>query len=271
MREVSDEQLVSIIRDLQDTYGNSLGYRKMADRIRDDYGIVLGRKKVLRLMEEADALSAVRRRHFSEEYYLTRRQMKENAPPDLIGRNFFALEPCKRLVCDITYLTGSDTTWYLSVIEDLFNGEILAWKVWEHCNTQLVLDTVRMLKENVGDLSGCILHSDGGSVYSSYAYREILASLGIRQSMGMKLTCYDNARIESFNGVFKTEALYASLGKTKVNTRRYTANELASKAEWFIPYYNNKRRKDGLNHMTPVEYREKNPRGTYPVPSGNIL
>ena len=270
-KEMSDERLIAIIRALQETYGNSLGYRKMADRIKDDYGIVLGRKKVLRLMEEANALSAVRRKHFSEEYYLARRQMKENAPPDLIGRHFFALEPYRRLVCDMTYLTGSDTTWYLSVIEDLFNGEILAWKVGEHCNTQLVVDTVEMLRKNVGNLYGCILHSDGGSVYSSYDYREILASLGIRQSMGVKLTCYDNARIESFNGVFKTEALYASLGKTKVNSHMYTARELAAKAEWFIPYYNDKRRKDGLNHMTPVEYRESNRRGTYPVVVENNL
>lgn len=171
----------------------------------------------------------------------------------------------------MTYLTGSDTTWYLSVIEDLFNGEILAWKVGEHCNTQLVVDTVEMLRKNVGNLYGSILHSDGGSVYSSYAYREILASLGIRQSMEVKLTCYDNARIESFNGVFKTEALSASLGKTKVNSHMYTARELAAKTEWFIPCYNDKRRKDGLNHMTPVEYREANSRGTYPVVVENNL
>ena len=186
---LSDEHLIVIIRDLQELYGNSLGYRKMADRIKDDYGVVLGRKKVLRLMGEAKALSSVRRKHFSEEYYITRRQMKDNAPPDLIGRQFFSLEPYRRLVCDITYLTGSDTTWYLSVIEDLFNGEILAWRIGEHCNTQLVVETVEMLKRNVGSLYGCILHSDGGSTYISYAYREILASYGIRQSMGVKLTC----------------------------------------------------------------------------------
>ena len=82
---------------------------------------------------------------------------------------------------------------------------------------------------------------------------------------------FNNARIESFNGVFKTEALYASLGKTKVNSHVYTARELAAKAEWFIPYYNDKRRKDGLNHMTPVEYRESNRRGTYPVVVENNL
>lgn len=237
----------------------------MADRIEDDYGMALGRKKVLRLMEEADALSAVRRRHFSEEYYLTRRQMKENAPPDLIGRNFFALEPRRRLVCDITYLTGSDETWYLSVIEDLFNGEVLAWKIGEHCNAALCVETVEMLRGEHGSLDGCILHSDGGSTYTSYAYREILASLGIRQSMGIKLSCYDNSRIESFNGVFKTEALYADFGKTKVKSHQIPVRKLAAKAEWFIPYYNNERRKDGLGHMTPAGYRKANPMGTYPM------
>ena len=263
--------MIVIIKNFQELYDNSLGYRKMTDRIKTDYDIKLGKKKVLDLMQKANALSAVRRKHYSEEYYITRRQMKDNAPPDLIKRDFFALEPYKRLVCDITYLTGSDTTWYLSVIEDLFNGEILAWKIGEHCNTKLVIETVEMLKQNVGNLNGCILHSDAGSTYIAYAYRELLLSLGIRQSMGKKLTCFDNARIESFNGVFKTEALYAMLGKNKVKTHQYPVKLLAEKTERFIPYYNNVRKKDGLNHMTPVEYRKANPKGTYPMIIKDIL
>jgi hypothetical protein len=77
---LSDEQAISFIRELQESYGNSLGYRKMADRLKDDYGVELGRKKVLSLMEKAETLSCVRRKHFSEEYYLNRRQMKDTAP-----------------------------------------------------------------------------------------------------------------------------------------------------------------------------------------------
>ena len=264
-KEYTDQEVIEKIKKLQDAYGHSLGYRKLADRLNDDYDIKLSRKTVLRLAEEADALSAVRRRHFSEEYYLTRKQMKENAPPDLIRRDFFALAPFIRFVCDITYLTGSDETWYLSVIEDLFDGEIVAWKIGEHCTASLCVETVIMMKETVGNVSGVILHSDGGSTYSSYAYRELLLSYGIVQSMGMKLTCYDNARVESFNAVFKTEALYAYYGKTKVKERRITVRELAARAEWFIPYYNNERKKDSLGSRTPVQYREANPKGTYPV------
>lgn len=67
---------------------------------------------------------------------------------------------------------------------------------------------------------GCILHSDVGSKYITYAYRELLLSFGIKQRMGKKSTCFDNARIVSFNGVFKTEALYAILGKNKVKTHQ---------------------------------------------------
>ena len=70
-------------------YGNSLGYRKLSDHLRDDYGISLCRRTVLKLAKEEKALSAVRRKHFSEKYYLTRRQMKDNATLDLIGRNFY--------------------------------------------------------------------------------------------------------------------------------------------------------------------------------------
>ena len=63
--------------------------------------------------------------------------------------------------------------------------------------------------------------------------------------------------------VFKTEALYSKLGKNKVTSHQYPVKLLAERTEWFIPYYNNDRKKDGLNHMTPVEYREANKKGTY--------
>ena len=236
----------------------------MQDRLLDDYGVKAGRKRILRLMEESQTLSAVRRKHFTEEYYVRRREMKENAPKDLIGRNFFSLEPFRRFVCDITYLTGCDETWYLSVIEDLFDGEVVAWRIGEHCTAQLCMDTVLMMKETVGHTEGCILHSDGGSTYISYEYRILLENLKIRQSMGVKLTCFDNARVESFNGVFKTEALYAFFGKTKVKDRRIPVRDLAERAKWFIPFYNSQRKKDGLGHMTPTAFREANLSGTYP-------
>ncbi len=267
-KEYEDAVLISVITALQDEHHDSLGYRKMTDRLESDYGIHLSRGKVLRLMDEADRLSCVRRRHFSEEYYITRRRMKDDLPPDLIGRDFHSSIPRTKLVCDITYLTGSDETWYLNSIEDLFNGEILGWLIGEHCTSALCAETV-MAMENTGKTpEGCILHSDGGSTYVSYTYRELLLGYGIRQSMGRRRSCFDNARIESFNGVLKTECLYSFFGKNKVRERRVPVKELAEQVERFIPYYNERRMKDSLGHMSPVEFRLSNPRGTLPAVGG---
>lgn len=263
LKELSDEEIILKIKSLQKTYGSSLGYRKMADRLKDDFGITLSRRKTLKLMEKASVLSSVRRKHYTEEYYLTRRQMKENAPSDLIRRNFFSLVPFSRFVCDITYLIGCDETWYLSVIEDLFNGEIVGWEIGKHCTASLCMETVLHMKEYIGETFSTMLHSDGGSTYVSYDYRNLLKDLGIRQSMGIKLTCYDNARIESFNAVLKTEALYSYFGKSKVKNHMIEVRKLAERTKWFIPYYNNERKKDSLGHMSPVEFRLNNPRGTY--------
>ena len=265
-KEISDQAVIAVIKALQKEFGDSLGYRKMQDRLKSDYGLKLSRRKVLALMQQSKQLSSVRRRLHSEEYYVRRREMKGNAPPDLIGRNFFSPEPFRRFACDITYLTGCDETWYLSLIEDLFNGEIVGWKIGEHCTAQLCMETVMMMAQLVGDKTeGAILHSDGGSTYISYEYRELLASLGIRQSMGMKLICYDNARIESLNGLLKTEGLYARFGKTRVKDRRIPVRELAAGIEEFIPIYNNLRAKDSLGGVCPVRFRLDNLRGTYPA------
>lgn len=266
-RELSDAEVVAAIAGLQREHGGSLGYRKMQGRLEVDHGIVLSRRKVLSLMQRADLLSSVRRRLHSEEFYVRRREMKGDAPPDLIGRDFTSIEPFSRFVCDITYLTGCDGTWYLSVIEDLFDGEAVGWRIGEHCTSQLCIDTVLDMVGLVGEdaVRGAVLHSDGGSTYIARGYRELLTSLGIRQSMGARLTCYDNARMESLNGIIKTEALYAAFGKARVKERRVPVRELAARVEAFIPYYNDERAKDSLGGLSPVRFRLANPKGTYPV------
>ena len=145
----------------------------------------------------------------------------------------------------------------------MFNGEIVAWRISEHPDTKLCLDTVDMLASELGDaISGIILHSDCGSTYVSYAYREKLASLGIRMNLGSKGSCYDNAAMESLKGIVKTEALYAEFGKAAVNGKRIPRKDIAGKEEWFIDYYNNRRCKRYLGKLPPVEFRLRNPNGT---------
>ncbi len=155
-------------------------------------------KHVLRLMKENDLLSAVRRKKYSEKVYIRRRELKNNALPNLVKRNFFALEPRIKLVQDITYLHGKERTEYLNTIEDLFNREVLAWKISTSPNAILCIDTLQQLFEIWGDcFERTIIHNDLGSSYMSYAYIDENKAHSMRLSAGAEANCYDNAFMES--------------------------------------------------------------------------
>lgn len=191
--------------------------------------------------------------------------MREELPPDLIRRGFFALEPYKRLVEDITYLPCLEQTMYLNLIEDLFNGEILAYAISDSADSQLCTDTVLSLAGKAKDLIGAILHSDGGSSYMSYAYRGLLEHLGIRMSLGKTGICYDNAAMESLNGIIKTECLYCRFGKSNVKNGKIPKLEIIQAVVEFIEFYNTTRPKERLGFLSPGEFKHRNPMGTYPV------
>jgi len=259
-----DAEILKIIADIQKERHGSVGYRPMAKEVSKRLNRAVNAKLVLRLMRENGLLSAVRRKKYSDEVYLRRRELKNNAPPDLIKQNFFALAPRTRLAQDITYLPGTERTLYLNTIEDLFNGEILAWKISDSPNADLCKNTLKQLAERWGEcFRGTIVHSDLGSSYMSYEYMDELESHGMRASTGKKGSCYDNAAMESLNGIIKTEALYSRFGKTKVKEKRIPIDDIKQAVTEFIYYYNNERAKERLGWISPVEFRRRCPKGTY--------
>ena len=96
-------------------------------------------------------------------------------------------------------------------------------------------------------LKGLVLHSDQGWQYQHYGYRKRLADHGIIQSMSRKGNCLDNAMVESFFGIMKSEVLYAE---------KFESTEAFTKAlDEYIEYYNHIRIKSRLNGKSPVQYR----------------
>jgi len=262
-----DAEILGNIVVIQDEHRNGVGYREMTRLVRKRIGRPVNTKHVRRLMKENGLLSSVRTRKFSDEVYARRRELKGRVPPDLIRRWFFSLEPRKRLVEDITYIQGEERVEYLNTISDLFNGEILAWSISTSPDSALCIETIENLCQTWGDcFQGTIIHSDLGSSYMSYEYMEALESHGMVMSVGKKGSCYDNAAMESLNGIIKTEALYCRFGKTKVRERRVPIDKLKEAVVKFIEYYNNERPKKRLCWLSPVEFRIRNPKGTYLVP-----
>ncbi|MGE7623777.1 IS3 family transposase [Viridibacillus sp. NPDC096237] len=116
-----------------------------------------------------------------------------------------ASKPNEKWVTDITYLQYGSSTLYLSTILDLYNNEIVAYKIYDHQKIPLIMDTLQAALAARNFPKGVIIHSDQGSVYTSYAYQKYLKQQALVSSMSRRGNCWDNAVIESFHSNLKTE------------------------------------------------------------------
>ncbi|WP_375143052.1 IS3 family transposase [Paenibacillus sp. D2_2] len=166
--------------------------------------------------------------------------------PNRLKRQFHATAPQQKMVTDITYISDGKKFYYLSVIQDLFNNEIVAWNLSERNDVELVLDTVKEWAKK-RDVSEAVLHSDQGFQYTSQAYNTQLEALGVKGSHSRKATCLDNACIESFFSHLKTEKLYIKQCRSGA--------EIQQAVEDYIYFYNYHRFQAKLKQRAPIEYR----------------
>jgi putative transposase len=167
--------------------------------------------------------------------------------PNVLERDFKALKPNEKWVTDVTEFHLFGEKLYLSPILDLFNGEIIAYNIEKRPVFPLV---TKMLDQafdrlNAGDTP--ILHSDQGWHYQMTKYQHLLKEHHITQSMSRKGNCLDNAVMENFFGLLKSELLYHQ----KFESMEHFKREL----ETYIHYYNHKRIKAKLKGLPPVQYR----------------
>lgn len=167
--------------------------------------------------------------------------------PNVLQRDFKASLPNQKWTTDVTQMRIKDQKIYFSPILDMFNGEIIAYSISKSPNMQMINEMLDKAFHKVKDTKGTILHSDQGWQYQQYGYRKILEKQGIIQSMSRKGNCLDNAMIESFFGVMKSELFYAQ----KFDTVEVFIKSLQE----YIEYYNNNRIKNRLNGKSPVQYR----------------
>ena len=109
--------------------------------------------------------------------------------PNLLNRDFKAERPNQKWVTDISYIKISQGTLYLSIIRDLYDNSIVAYKTGAEQNINLVLQTIREAKKKEKVTAELQLHSDQGFQYTSQAYYRLTKSYNI------KLKTYDEARL----------------------------------------------------------------------------
>lgn len=167
--------------------------------------------------------------------------------PNLLDRNFQAERPNEKWVTDITEFKLFGEKLYLSPMLDLFNGEIVAYTIDSRPTYSLVSKMLEHACKRLTDEDKLLIHSDQGWHYQMGQYRHALKEKNIVQSMSRKGNCYDNAAMENFFGILKSEFLYMQ----EFESIEHFKQELAK----YIDYYNNKRIKAKLNGLSPVQYR----------------
>ena len=169
--------------------------------------------------------------------------------PNLLERDFVASKPNEKWVTDVTEFSLFDQKLYLSPILDLYSGDIVSYTISEHPKLSIVTEMLDKAFEKIPDDTNLILHSDQGWHYQHKQYQKMLIDKGIQQSMSRKGNCLDNAVIENFFGLLKTELLYLQ----EFDSLEHFRAEL----EEYLDYYNNCRTKLKLNGLTPAIHRSQ--------------
>ena len=241
-RAKEDAELVAEIQEVhrasRGTYGSPRMHVELQAR-----EFRVGRHRVARLMRE-NGITARFKRPFRR---TTDSSHSLAVAPNHLDRNFTVDAPDKAWTTDITYVWTEQGWLYLAVVLDLFSRRVIGWSMAEHLRTELVLAALGMALGHRVPSHDLIHHSDRGCQYASHAYRDALATHGIKCSMSRKGNCWDNAVVESFFGTLKTELVHRTRWKTRLAAR-------TAIFEYIEVFYNRKRRHSHLGYMSPVNY-----------------
>ena len=234
-----DLQLANKIEECQEIHHKTYGYRRVHIWL-ERQGIYRNPKTILRIMQKYNLLSVVRRKkfHYCSQYL--------HRYPNSLNREFAADRPNQKWVTDISYIKTNQGFLYLSIIRDLYDNSIVAYKTAKDQSIKLVLDTIKAAKKKEKVTGELQLHSDQGFQYTSQAYFNLTQSYGINQSMSRRGNPYDNALAENFFSILKTECIHRVKLKTYEHARQLIGE--------YIDYYNNYRIQTKTK-LTPLEKR----------------
>jgi putative transposase len=246
-RAVEDRELMrKIERSFEESRG-VYGTPRILDDLRDQ-GCRVGKNRIDRLKRAASIFARIFKR-FRVQTTDSRHDLK--ASPNLLRRDFSVIAPNCVWTSDITYVRLTSGAFaYVCVVMDLFSREIVGWSVEMHMRVDLVLSAMRSALTKRGPCAGLIFHSDRGVQYASAAFRELLSSWNILQSMSKKGDCYDNAPTESFNATLKTEEVYRNEYSSIDELRK-------NLFDYIEVFYNRKRKHSALGYATPAEFNSR--------------
>lgn len=235
------KEVKKVIKGIFEHNKGRYGYRRITIELRKQ-GYIINHKTVSKLMKECGLKCKTRAKKYNS-YKGGTSHILENK----LKRDFKAVSPNKKWVTDVTEFNVRGEKVYLSPILDLFNNEIVSYNISRRANFMQITDMLDKAFKKLPETPDLILHSDQGWQYRLEKYQVILKEKGITQSMSGKGNCYDNAVVENFFGILKSEMFY--------DNKFETVDHFIRELEEYIDYYNNERIKIKLKGLSPVQYR----------------
>lgn len=237
-----DERLAAKIRVVHVSSRGSYGSPRVSETLRRQ-GEPVNEKRVARIMRERGIVGRARRKYRAT----TDSNHALPVAPNLLDRQFAAPAPNLAWVSDITAIATTEGWWYLAVIIDLCTRQVVGFAQAAHMRAELVKEAFLMAYWRHKPGKGMVFHSDRGSQYCAHRFRDLLAGLGIVQSMSRKANCWDNAVAESFFHSFKVEQVQGRVYDTRAHAQ-------AAVSDYILGFYNPLRLHSSLGYMTPNEY-----------------
>lgn len=237
--ETAKAEITAIYHENRGRYG----YRRITEELRNRK-IYLNHKTVQRLMKQLGLVCHVRMKK-----YRSYKGEVGKIAPNLLQRNFHADRPNQKWVTDVTEFSLFGQKLYLSPILDLCSSDLVSCTISDRPVISMVTSMLDKAFEQIPDDTNLILHSDQGWHYQHKQYQQMLRNKGIRQSMSRKGNCLDNAVIENFFGLLKSELLYLQ----EFNSMGHFKQELIE----YLDYYNSKRIKAKLKGLPPALHRQQ--------------
>ena len=241
-----EDKYVSVKEEITTIYHENrgrYGYRRITAELRKRTFSV-NHKTVQRLMKELGLVCRVRMKK-----YRSYKGEVGKIAPNLLNRDFHAEKPNQKWVTDVTEFSLFGEKLYLSPILDLHSSDLVSYTISDHPVLSMVTTMLDEAFAKIPAGTRLILHSDQGWQYQHKQYQRMLREKGIRQSMSRKGNCLDNAVIENFFGLLKSELLYLQ----EFQSMEHFKQELIE----YLDYYNNRRIKAKLKGLPPAIHRQQ--------------
>lgn len=245
VRAIEDRRLLGHIKESWLESGAVYGYRKVTDDLRE-LGEQCSTRRVQRLMRSAGLRS--------QTGYTKRKSRRGGTPaliaPNHLQRQFDVQEPNRVWVTDITYIRTYEGWLYLAAVLDLFSRQVIGWSMSSRIDRELAMNALLMAVWRRQPTNTVMVHSDQGSQFSSYDWRDFLQAHNLEQSMSRRGNCHDNAVAESFFQLLKRERIRRKIYGTREEARQDVFD--------YIEMFYNPKRRHGFNEkLSPIDFEKR--------------